>query len=256
MSGKRDSKVWLEPEEHVYIHKDTNVKYKSVTTVLSMLEPDFPAEEVALRISQQPDDKRNPKYSGMTQQDILVEWKRINDEANEYGTEVHEILERYLLADKVYIPKSEYESEIITKFQKIDPMTKGDIYPETILFSEKHNLAGTADIIEDCGDYFNVWDFKTNKKIDYVSNYGHWLNAPLTYLSDCQYNIYSLQMSIYAYMFQMETGKKVGRMALFYLNPEKDYEFEIIPVPYMGLEAKRVLDFWVEKQQQKLNVQV
>jgi hypothetical protein len=33
-------------------------------------------------------------------------------------------------------------------------------------------------------------------------------------------------------------------MALFYLNPEKDYEFEIIPVPYMGLEAKKVLDFW------------
>lgn len=254
MAGKRDSKVWLEPEEHVYIHKDTNVKYKSVTTVLSMLEPDFPAEEVALRISQQPDDKRNPKYSGMTQQDILVEWKRINDEANEYGTEVHEILERYLLADKIYIPKSEYESEIISKFQKIDPMNKGDIYPETILFSEKHNLAGTADIIEDCGEYFNVWDFKTNKKIDYVSNYGHWLNPPLTYLSDCQYNIYSLQMSIYAYMFQMETGKKVGRMALFYLNPEKDYEFEIIPVPYMGLEAKRVLDFWVEKQQKKMEV--
>ena len=53
MASKRDSKVWLEPEEHVYIHKDTNVKYKSVTTVLSMLEPEFPAEEVAYRISQQ-----------------------------------------------------------------------------------------------------------------------------------------------------------------------------------------------------------
>ena len=34
-------------------------------------------------------------------------------------------------------------------------------------------------------------------------------------------------------------------MALFYLNPENDFEFEIIPVPYMGFEAKRVLDFWV-----------
>lgn len=47
-------------------------------------------------------------------------------------------------------------------------------------------------------------------------------------------------------MFQMETGKKVGRMALFYLNPEKDYEFEIIPVPYMGREAKAVLDHWLK----------
>jgi hypothetical protein len=38
-------------------------------------------------------------------------------------------------------------------------------------------------------------------------------------------------------------------MALFYLNPEKDYEFEIIPVNYMGYEAKKVLDFWLEKQE-------
>ena len=76
-----------------------------------------------------------------------------------------------------------------------------------------------------------------------MSGYGNWLKPPLTYLSDCQYNIYGLQMSIYAYMFQMETGKKVGRMGLLYLNPEKDYEFEIIPVPYMGLEAQKSFRF-------------
>lgn len=240
-----DSQVWLEPEEHVYIHKETEVKYKSVTTVLSMLEPDFPEQEVALRISQQPDDKKNPAYVGMTQEQILAEWKRINDEANEYGTRVHEILERYLLADKIYIPKDDYEREIILKFQKIDPMTTGTIYPETILFSEKHSLAGTADIIEDCGEYFNVWDNKTNKEINYVSKYNNWLNKPVSHLSDCQYNVYALQMSIYAYMFQMETRKKVGRLGLFYLNPNIN-EFELIPVPYLGLEAKAVLDYWVE----------
>ena len=57
-----DSQVWLEPEEHVYIHKETEIKYKSVTTVLSMLEPEFPEEEVALRISQQSDDVKKPQY--------------------------------------------------------------------------------------------------------------------------------------------------------------------------------------------------
>jgi hypothetical protein len=251
MATKRKSKVWLEPEEHVYIHEDTEVKYKSVTTVLSMLEEHFDTEGVARAISLQLDEDKKPEYIGMSKQEILDEWERINREANEYGTEVHEILERYLLADRIYIPKSDYEKEIITKFQKIDPMTTGVVYPETILFSEKHSLAGTADIIEDCGDYFNVWDFKTNKKLNYVSQYGQWLKKPVSHLSDCQFNIYALQMSIYAYMFQMETRKKVGRMALFYLNPEKDYEFEIIPVNYMGYEAKKVLDFWLEKQNEK-----
>ena len=51
----------------------------------------------------------------MSQEEILAEWKRINDEANVYGTEVHEILERYLLADKVYIPQNDYERKIIIR---------------------------------------------------------------------------------------------------------------------------------------------
>ena len=146
-----------------YVTPDGN-EYPSVTTVLSLLEPHFDTEGVARAISLQSDEDKKPEYIGMSKEEILTEWERINREANEYGTEVHEILERYLLADRIYIPQSDYEKEIITKFQKIDPMTTGVVYPETILFSEKHSLAGTADIIEDCGNHFNVWDFKTNKK--------------------------------------------------------------------------------------------
>jgi hypothetical protein len=52
-------------------------------------------------------------------------------------------------------------------------------------------------------------------------------------------------------MIQMQTKKKIGRLALFYLNPEKDYEFEIIPIPYLGKEAKAVLDYWLEVQNQQ-----
>ena len=245
MAKKRDSVVWLEPVEHKYYHKKTNECFKSVTTVLSMLEPQFNAEEIALAIQNQAPENKKEQYQNMTQEEILAEWKRINDEANEYGTRIHEILEKYLLADKIYIPQDDYERDLILKFQEIDPMVTGTIYPETILFSEKHKLAGTSDVIEDCGDYFNVWDFKTNKKLKFISEYGHWLNKPVSHLSDCQYNVYSLQLSIYAYMLQMETKKKVGRLGLLYLNPEKD-KFELIPVPYLGREAKDVLDYWLE----------
>lgn len=243
---KRKCPVYLEPEEHVYIHGETGEKFKSVTTVLGMLEPHFPVEEVALAISLKSDENKKPEYRGLTKEQILEEWKKINKEANEYGTKVHEILEKYLLSDRLYTPKDDYEKEIITKYQKVDKMT-GTLYPETILFSAKYKIAGMCDLIEDFGDYFNVWDNKTNKKINYISPYRNWLNKPVSHLSDCQYNVYSLQMSIYAYLYQMETKKKVGRLALYYLNPEKDYEFEIIPCPYLGKEAKDVLDYWKEK---------
>jgi hypothetical protein len=162
MANKRDSIVWLEPIEHKYIHKLTGEKFKSVTTVLGMLEPEFNSEQVALAISQQDPSRKKEKYQNMSQEEILVEWKRINDEANAYGTEIHEIMERYLLANKIYIPKNDYEKEIISKFQKVDDMS-GDIYPETILFSEKYKIAGTCDILEIKDGYFNILDFKTNK---------------------------------------------------------------------------------------------
>ena len=160
--------------------------------------------------------------------------------------EVHEILERYLLADRVYVPKNDYEREVIIKFQKVDDMT-GVIYPETILFLEKYGLAGTADIVEEHEDYFNILDFKTNKEINYVSEYGNWLNSPVSHLSDCDYNIYALQLSIYAFMFQMETRKKVGKLQIFYLNPKKE-KFEVIPIPYLGLEAHKIYKIINEKK--------
>lgn len=247
MASKRNNVVYLEPVEHKYYHKVTGESFKSVTTVLGMLEPEFNSEQIALAISMQDPSKKKEQYQNMSQEEILAEWKRINDEANEYGTEVHEIMERYLLADKIYIPKNDYEREIILKFQKVDDMS-GDIYPETILFSEKYKIAGTCDILEIKDGYFNILDFKTNKEIDYISKYGNWLNKPVTHLSDCNFNIYALQLSLYAYMFQMQTKMKVGKLQIFYLNPTTS-EFITIPIPYLGRDAKAVLDHWLTLQQ-------
>ena len=117
MANKRQSVVYLEPIEHVYIHKKTKQKFKSVTTVLSMLEPEFNSEQIAEAISKQDPSKKKEQYQNMSKEEILAEWKRINDEANVYGTRIHEIMERYLLANKIYFTKNDYEKEIISKFK-------------------------------------------------------------------------------------------------------------------------------------------
>jgi len=46
MAEKRKSIIYLEPIEHKYYHKVTGETFKSVTTVLSMLEPEFNKEEI------------------------------------------------------------------------------------------------------------------------------------------------------------------------------------------------------------------
>ena len=101
--------VYLEPIEHKYIHRITGKKYKSVTTTLASIEPHFDVQGVSAAIVKQLDTVKQERYIGLTQQQIIDYWQMLNDEANIYGTRVHNIVERYLLANKWYFPKDDAE---------------------------------------------------------------------------------------------------------------------------------------------------
>ncbi len=155
------SKVELEPIEHVYIHRDTGIKYTSVTKVISSIEKHFDSEGVAMAIANQADEVRNPKYIGMNKHQILLEWKRINDEANIYGTKIHNTIENYLLKDKWYKPVDELEAKVIKAYNEVNIDEGVEIYPERIMFSEEYELAGMSDlIIKIDNEFFDVGDYK------------------------------------------------------------------------------------------------
>lgn len=237
--------VYLEPIEHVYIHKETNEKYTSVTKVLHSFVEEFEGDIVADRISKQSDDnpRKNPNYIGLTKEQILDLWQELNDEANRYGTELHEGLEKYLLSQFVFEGETELEKAAIKAYKALN-IDHGNItYPERIMFSEEHKLAGTSDIIVDVDDtYFDVLDFKTNKEFNFFNKYKKQLKKPLEHLQDCQFHIYSLQLSIYAYMYQLEfPHKKCRQMVLLFWDKETK-EFTKIPTLYLKSEAKKILD--------------
>lgn len=153
--------VDLEPIEHVYYHKETKQTYTSVTQVIGTIENEFESEEVAKAISQQTEDSKNPAYSGMTQDQILDYWQKINDDANEYGTKIHETIENYLLKNKWYFPKDELEEKVINAYDNFDINEGIFLYPERILFSQEYELAGTADFLADIDDeFFELGDWK------------------------------------------------------------------------------------------------
>jgi hypothetical protein len=107
--------VYLEPIAHKYIHRETNKKYSSVTTTLSSIEPHFDVEGVSAAIVKQQDSAKQERYIGLTQMQIIDYWQMLNDEANVYGTMVHDIVERYLLADKWYFPPDTEEGKFEQK---------------------------------------------------------------------------------------------------------------------------------------------
>lgn len=241
--------VLLEHSTHTYSNTEKPlVKYTSVTTVLGKyhekFDEDFWAEKIALR-----DHK--------TKAEVIAEWRRINAEANEYGTAFHAILENYLLAPyRMYSPRDDFEKRVITLFAKcckdhnLRLTTSNKLHPERIMsleFNDTKGMAGTSDIIEDLdNNMFNVWDFKTNKEFRFESKYNEYMKFPIQHLPYCEYNSYCMQLSVYGVMYERETGRKFNRAGLFYWDKISE-TFSLIPVPFMKKEAEALIDHFKMK---------
>lgn len=155
--------IRLIEETHTYINDSKpDVKYTSVTTMLGEYHKKFDEDFHATRIA----DRR-----GVTKEDIILEWRETNRVANEYGTSLHLILEKFLLSpNKIYSPRDDFEKTVITEFKNIcaieelDILKNNGVQPERIMSIEYNDIvgvAGTSDIIEDIDkNMFNVWDFK------------------------------------------------------------------------------------------------
>jgi hypothetical protein len=242
------SKVFLEPIKHKYHHKVTGKIYSSVTTTLHSIEPHFDAEAVSLAITRQSDNVKQERYIGLTQQQIIDYWQMLNDEANVYGTKIHDTLERYLLANKWYFPPDTeeglLEQKVIKGYNDLKIEEGKNMWPERTLFSEQYELAGTSDLIIDIDDvFFEVGDYKTNLIFNYYDPYGFkTLHPPFNHLQSCQYSIYNLQLSVYAYMYILEfPNRKCRQMYVLYWDREKE-EFRKINMPFLVYEAKKLIE--------------
>lgn len=239
--------VFLEPIEHKYHHRLTGKIYKSVTTTLTSIEPHFDAESVSMAITNQLDNVKQERYIGLNQQQILDYWQMLNDEANVYGTKVHDIVERYLLANKWYFPPDDeegrFERKVIDGFNELKIDEGMAMWPERILFSEEYELAGMSDLIIDIDDiYFDVWDWKTNREFNFFNQFGYQtLFKPFDHYQSCQYSVYTLQLSVYAYMYELETGRKCRCINIGYWDKEK-MNFTKIPITYVKHDAKKLIE--------------
>jgi hypothetical protein len=240
--------VWLEPIQHKYHHRVTGKIYKSVTTTLASIEPHFDAEGVSMAIYKQSDATKQERYIGLSQQQILDYWQLLNDEANVYGTKVHDLIEKYLLAEKWYYPPDNeeglFEQKVIDGYNALNIDEGIAVWPERILFSEQYELAGTSDLIIDINEvFFDVGDYKTNRVFNFFNPYGfETLHKPFEHLQACQWSIYTLQLSVYAYMYELEFPKrKCRQIYVLCWNKEKE-TFEKIQIMYLKKEAKQLIE--------------
>lgn len=239
-----EDKILFEPIAHTYTNSITKRLYRSVTTVIGDYEQEFDEMGISKAISLQPNDRRKEMYKGLTQDEILFLWKEENRIANEYGTKIHDLLEKYLKANLFYFPTDDWEREILNAYDELNIDLGVKYYCEKILHNDNYEIAGMTDHLVDLDDnFFDVNDYKTNKVINFYSPYQNRLKYPLDFLDDCQFNVYALQLSMYAYFYEQETGKKCRSLKLLYYDREIK---KFIPyyTPYMKMEVIAMLEHY------------
>lgn len=242
-----DNTITFKPDTHQYFD-NTGAEYKSVTRALNSLKMPF--------------DKRIAGYMAITiakekgisvdkaKTELLAEWEQKGDSSRTHGTSVHNSIETYLKTGKSTIEMPtviDFIRDLVKPFYRY--------YPETILYDQINKIAGQTDLViqrqksED--SLYDFYDYKTNesKGIQFDSigrkqepwkHYNRNFLAPLDHLEDCNYNLYALQLSIYAYLAQVTYGIKVGRLGIIFINTS--FQITPIPVPYLKLEAQLVVE--------------
>lgn len=216
--------VTLNHDTHVYTNTETGETYTSVTTFIGKYKKPFDKDKWSKYVAQR---------DGLSQEEVLDKWSNITTTAQNRGTNVHLIMENYIKEKKIEKGYEEFVDSFIKKTNGII-LPDSKILSEELLYSHEHKLAGTADLIVENKNIFYVMDFKTNKKFNYTNKYNEYFFEPIDYLPQCEFTTYTIQLSIYARMHELLTGKKCAGMKVFYLREFKDKTFwQDIPMIYM-----------------------
>ena len=96
-----------------------------------------------------------------------------------------------------------------------------ELFSEKIIYSKELNLAGTIDLLmyDKKSDSYIIIDWKTSSKIE-TSAYRHKTgNHDITRnLEDCNFNHYSLQLSLYRYILENYYGLKVNNQMIVHIT--------------------------------------
>lgn len=211
--------------DHRYVNMNTGDDYQSVTTLIHKYVPKFDANRISAAVA---------KKRGLPQHVILKEWEDNKNAACEKGTFVHKVIEDY------------FEEGLVTDgfetlLEKIaaDPIISLKGRSEEIAYSDECMIAGQVDRRNLIGNTLNIIDWKTNKEIKRTGFRGEKLKGALAHLDNCNFNIYSLQLSIYALLLCKMYGYNIGRLYLVWIRGQ---EFERIECPFLHEEARGILN--------------
>lgn len=214
---------------HVYRNVKSGERYTSATQLISKFKKPFDSNFHAERVA---------KREGVSKEMVLEMWENEKNKSIVRGKNYHSLLENYVRFGET---EKDY-GWLYKSFEKQREKLVGNcknVHAEKLLWNDEYKLAGTCDLLYEHDNNFTIMDYKTNKAITAYSKYGEYLLPPVDFLSYCEYNVYALQLSLYAYMNEQLTNKKIRNLHILYLYEDKFISFN---VPYMKLEVISMLN--------------
>jgi ATP-dependent exoDNAse (exonuclease V) beta subunit len=236
----RDDRISFIEDTHTYLIDDKEIPgLLSVTTLVHTFFPHFNADEVIVKMMNSK-GWVNSKYHGMTPDEIKAEWDKTRDDAADAGTKMHLAIEQFYNSKiDPTIPLEQDPNVINTKeYRHFEQFYKDHSHlvpfkTEWRIFDEELKIAGSIDMIfkdpENEGCIY-IYDWKRSKEIKY-RNFFQKAHEPLSYLDDCNYNHYTLQLNVYKYVIEKNYGLKVTELAIVVFHPNNDSYKKILISP-------------------------
>lgn len=235
-------------QNHTYTNEH-GINYLSITSLIKKFAKPFDKQKIAVKYAK----KHKRKV-----EDVIAEWDKLGEDAIKKGTAYHKIKEDELInkssifieEDEHIIYKPTWEAQL--KINNINKLEAG-VYPELIVWSDKYKVAGQADYVEITKKgKINIRDYKTSKEIK-KNGYEKWdgsvemLKFPLNNYQDCNFNHYSLQLNLYAFLIkQHNRNLSIGKMTIEHIIGEYD--------DTKGFSVKEVIEYKVPNMQDDVRV--
>lgn len=209
-----DIEFEFDPIKHRYTYLGD--EFVSVTRFIQQFHKPFEQEYWS---------KRKAEQAGVPQDWIINEWKKINDYANEVGTDTHNWIEDYFNGLWKPLPTNLDVINRINKFNIIYANQLHKLEPlkfEVRVFSKKWKIAGMIDSLFLYRGKIYILDWKTNKNFTTDDNlkYKEKLSTPFGDYFKSHLSEYSIQLSLYALILE-EWGFEIGGAYLVHIGPDE-----------------------------------
>ena len=235
---------------HYYTYKDKQVGI-SVTKYISQFENEFDSDTLSQKVA----DK-----NGISQFEVLNEWKRKGEYSCLKGTAIHEWLQdnyanreyKFDLSQLEEYPEY-YKIEDIEHLKQMAIDFINDYKNRYILIGDEilcgipdFDIASAIDLLfyDTINNEVVLADIKTNTDLKgwkSTPSYVKKMLQPLENIKDITFEHYKIQLSIYRYFLEEYAHIPISdNMFIVYLS-EKEKSYNIIQIPYLKNEVEKIL---------------